>query len=75
MKAIKDKKGTHNRGYGGPIYEYYTKEERKERRKMFKSVRHKLKMQIPLTAEEEEYRIAHRINSDSKMTYDGGHAL
>lgn len=71
MKAIKDKKGTHNGPYEGKIIRYGTKDERKERRKRFKAVRHKLKMRIPLTEEEEKLKIAHDIQEDTPMTSEG----
>ena len=47
------------------------KDERKERRKMFKSVRHKLLMHIPLTDEEEAFRERYGIEANTKMLYNG----
>lgn len=47
------------------------KDERKERRRLFKSVRHKLLMHIPLTDEEEAFRERYGIEVNTKMSYDG----
>ena len=56
MKTIKNTKGVHNRSYYGPWYEYYDKDERKRRRKLFKAIRHKLLFEIPLNDEEIEFQ-------------------
>lgn len=71
MKAKKDKRGCHrmNGELCGNFFE--GKDERKERRKMFKSVRHKLLMHIPLTDDEEAYREKYGIEANTKMSYDG----
>lgn len=71
MRALKDKRGIHNRPYTGEWISYRDKEERKHHRRMFKAVRHKLLMCIPLTDEEDLYRIKWGINADSKMDYEG----
>lgn len=71
MKAIKDKRRDHNRPYEGEWCYRGDKDERKERRKMFKSVRHKLLMRIPLTDEENDFKLQNHIYEDSKMTFDG----
>ena len=47
------------------------KDERKERRRLFKSVRHKLLMRIPLTDEEEALRERYDIDEHTQMTHDG----
>lgn len=71
MKTIKTPKGVHNRPYYGPWYEYYNKEERKARRKLFKAIRHKLLFEIPLTDEEKEYQRKLGIDVNSKMNSQG----
>lgn len=71
MKTIKTPKGVHNRPHTGPWYEYYNKEERKARRKLFKAIRHKLLFGIPLTEEELEYQKKMGIDVNSKMSCDG----
>ena len=71
MKTIKTPKGIHNRPHTGPWYEYYNKEERKARRKLFKAIRHKLLFGIPLTEEELEYQKKLGIDVNSKMDYQG----
>ena len=71
MKTIKTPKGVHNRPYHGPWYEYYNKEERKARRKLFKAIRHKLLFEIPLTDEEKEYQRKLGIDVNSKMNSQG----
>lgn len=70
MKTIKTPKNIHNRPAHGE-WNYYDKETRKQCRKLFKSVRHKLLFRIPLTDEEEEYRRKHNIKEDTKMTFEG----
>lgn len=71
MKTIKTPKGVHNRSYWGPWYEYYDKDERKARRKLFKAIRHKLLFNIPLTEEETEFQQKLGIHVNSKMDYQG----
>lgn len=71
MKTIKTPKGVHNRPFRGPWYEYYNKEERKARRKIFKAIRHKLLFGIPLTEEELEYQKKLGIDVNSKMSCAG----
>ena len=71
MKTMKDKRGCHKRNGELCTNFFDTKEVRKERRKMFKSVRHKLLMHIPLTEEEEAYREKYDIDEHTQMTYDG----
>lgn len=67
MRTIKDTKGLHNRISHGSWNGYGTKEERKDRRRMFKAVRHKLLMCIPLSGEEERFRNTWKIESDTRM--------
>ena len=71
MKTKKDKRGCHrmNGELCGNFFE--GKDERKERRRLFKSVRHKLLMHIPLTEEEEAYMEKYGIEVNTKMLYDG----
>lgn len=71
MKAKKDKRGCHRRNgeLCGNFFE--GKDERKERRRLFKSVRHKLLMHIPLTDEEEAFRDRYGIEENTKMLYNG----
>ena len=71
MRTIKDVKGIHNRINHGKWYNYGDKDERKQRRKLFKSVRHKLLMRITLTEEEEKFRNLHDIDENTKMAYTG----
>lgn len=71
MKTIKTPKGTHNRISHGSWKKYGRKEERKANRALFKSVRHKLLMQIPLTDEEEAYRNRWGIEAHTPMRCDG----
>ena len=71
MNTMKDKRGCHKRNGELCTNFFDTKEVRKERRKMFKSVRHKLLMCIPLTEEEEAYREKYGIEANTKMSYDG----
>lgn len=71
MKTIKNTKGVHNRPLHGPWYEMYTKDERKERRKKFKAIRHKLLFNIPLTEEELLYQKKLGIDVNSKMNRNG----
>lgn len=72
MKAIKGTdRGYHNRINHGDWSCYGDKQERKERRKLFKSVRHKLLMHIPLTEEEEEFRRMYDINESTRMACTG----
>ena len=52
MNTMKDKRGCHNMNGELCTNFFDTKEVRKEQRKMFKSVRHKLLIHIPLTEEE-----------------------
>lgn len=73
MKTIKNTKGVHNRPYYGPWHEYYDKDERKRRRKLFKAVRHKLLFEIPLTDEEIDFQKKNGIDVDTKMDYQGRH--
>ena len=63
MKTIKDKRGCHKRNGELCMNFFDTKEIRKERRKMFKSV--------PLTEEEEAYMEKYGIEANTKMSYDG----
>lgn len=71
MKTKKDKRGLHKRNgeLCGNFFE--GKDERKERRRLFKSVRHKLLMHIPLTEEEEAFREMYDIDEHTQMTNDG----
>lgn len=71
MKTVKNKKGVHNRPYWGPWYEYYDKDERKRRRKLFKAVRQKLLFNIPLSQEELGFQKKAGIDVNSKMDYQG----
>lgn len=71
MKTMKDKRGFHKMNGELCTNFFDTKEVRKERSKMFKSVRHKLLMHIPLTEEEEAYREKYDIEANSKMSYSG----
>lgn len=71
MKTIKNIKKVHNRSYYGPWHEYYDKNERKRRRKLFKAVRHKLLFEIPLTDEEIEFQKKNNIDVNSRMDYQG----
>ena len=71
MKTIKNTKGVHNRPLHGPWYEYYDKDERKRRRKLFKAVRHKLLFEIPLNDDEIEFQKKNNIDVNSKMDYQG----
>ena len=71
MKTMKDKSGCHKMNGELCTNFFDTKEVRKEKRKMFKSVRHKLLMHIPLTEEEEAYREKCGIEANTKMSYDG----
>lgn len=71
MRTIKTPKGLHNRLHHGLWSQFGTKEERKERRRLFKSVRHKLLFHIPLTDEEENFRASRNINEHSLMRFDG----
>lgn len=71
MRTIKDVKGIHNRINHGKWENYGDKDERKQRRKLFKSVRHKLLMRIPLDVEEEKFRALHGIEENTKMAYTG----
>jgi hypothetical protein len=71
MKTLKTPKGIHNRIHHGKWYNYGDKTERKERRKLFKGIRHKLLMRIPLTEEEEKFRNLHYIDENTKMAYTG----
>ena len=71
MKTIKTPKGTHNRCNHGSWDKYGTKEERKANRRLFKSIRHKLLMCIPLTAEETNYRKQYKIEVNTPMRCDG----
>lgn len=71
MKTIKTPKGIHNRTPHGPWDYIWDKNERKQRRKLFKAVRHKLLFHIPLSAEEEEYRQRYNITPDTKMSFEG----
>ena len=71
MKTIKTPKKVHNRPYHGPWYEWYSKDERKARRRLFKAIRHKLLFCIPLTEEEKEYQKKVHININSPMTREG----
>ena len=70
MHTKKEKRGCHK--MNGELCKNFfdTKEVRKYQRKMFKSVRHKLLMHIPLT-EEEAYRKKYGIEANTKMLYDG----
>lgn len=71
MKTMKDKRGCHKRNGELCTNFFDTKEVRKERRKIFKSVRHKLLMHIQLTEEEEAYKEKYDIEENTKMSYDG----
>lgn len=71
MRTIKDTKGIHNRIRHGSWSRYGTKEERKERRKLFKRVRHKLLMHIPLNEQEESFRNQWQIDEKTKMDCRG----
>lgn len=72
MKAEKRKdKGYHNRINHGSWSHYGDKTERKERRKLFKSIRHKLLMRIPLNEEEEAFRQRYNIDENTKMSCTG----
>lgn len=71
MKTKKDKRGCHNRNGELCTNFFDTKEVRKARRKMFKSVRHKLMMRIPLTEEEEAFREMYDIDEHTQMRYNG----
>lgn len=71
MMTIKDMKGLHNRINHGSWGMYGTKEERKERRRLFKAVRHKLLMCIPLSEEEERFRSRWNIEVDTCMDCRG----
>lgn len=64
-------RGYHNRINHGDWRHYGDKQERKERRKLFKSVRHKLLMHIPLTAEEDEFRRQYNIEENTRMACTG----
>lgn len=71
MKAKKDNKRSHrmNGELCGNFFD--EKNERKERRRLFKSVRHKLLMHISLTDEEEAFRERYNIDEHTQMTHDG----
>lgn len=71
MKTIKTPKRIHNRRPYGPWNDYGDKDERKYNRKLFKTVRHKLLFQIPLSDEEEEYRKKYNITPNLKMSFEG----
>ena len=71
MKTIKNTKGVHNRPLHGPWYEMYNKDERKERRRKFKAIRHKLLFNIPLTEDELLYQKKLGIDVNSKMNRNG----
>ena len=71
MNTMKDNRGCHKMNGELCAIFFDTKEIRKERRKMFKSVRHKLLMHIPLTEEEETYKEKDGIEANTKMSYDG----
>ena len=68
---MKDKRGFHKRNSELCMNFFDTKEVRKERRRLFKSVRHKLLMHIPLTDEEEALRERYDIDEHTHMTHDG----
>lgn len=70
MRTIKTPKNIHNRPTHGE-WNYYDKETRKRRRKLFKSIRHKLLFHIPLTDDEEKYRKRYGIEENTKMTFEG----
>ena len=71
MKTMKTPKGCHNRRHHGSWSIYGTKEERKANRRLFKAVRHKLLMCIPLTEEEQAYKEKEGIEVNTPMRCDG----
>lgn len=66
MKTIKTKKYTHS-NENTPYTHDGTKEERKEGRKLMKSIRHKLLMNIPLTDTEQHLADEFHISKDYKL--------
>ncbi len=66
MKTIKTKKYTHS-NENAPYTHDGTKEERKEGRKLIKSIRHKLLMNIPLTNIEQYLVNEFNISKDYKL--------